>query len=320
MRKTTIAFVLALTCALGLTGCSGTPANDAEEEQWDLIPMVMVDGVLYLDTGYNSNGIRKCGTPDGEITSAVDGSEEPTEDDQSNFGTGFGYRYGVDEGTIELYLNNRWRIFATEEARERIQFPERNHGSEIPGGTQFIVEIRDRTAEEQLACDSALEKFYEDEQAEYYFSCIKSQYITVTYNNGNSEDLVTALTAGRAVITDLDRFGIAYHTEAKAEIEIPYVSIADFSYAEDCRIYQDGEPGVKTSGFVNTAEAEILDMGDADRRAQNECTIEWDTAATYLDTAAGIWKVVFSSGKTPGSCQSVYLDYSGKTVLIVYGE
>ena len=58
MRKTTIAFVLALTCMLGLAGCSGTSANTAEEEQWDLIPMVMVDGVLYLDTGYNSSGMR----------------------------------------------------------------------------------------------------------------------------------------------------------------------------------------------------------------------------------------------------------------------
>ena len=87
--------------------------------------------------------------------------------------------------------------------------------SEIPGGTRFIIEIRDRTEEEQLTCAEAEELFYEDETTEYYFNVIKSQYIMVVYNNGNSEDIVTALNAGRAAIADLDEFGIEYHTKPK---------------------------------------------------------------------------------------------------------
>ena len=87
--------------------------------------------------------------------------------------------------------------------------------SEIPGGTRFIIEIRDRTEEEQLTCAEAEELFYKDETTEYYFNVIKSQYIMVVYNNGNSEDIVTALNAGRATIADLDEFGIEYHTEPK---------------------------------------------------------------------------------------------------------
>ena len=87
--------------------------------------------------------------------------------------------------------------------------------SEIPGGTRFIIEIRDRTEEEQLTCAEAEELFYEDEATKYYFNVIKSQYIMVTYNNANSEDIVTALNAGRATIADLDKFGIEYHTEPK---------------------------------------------------------------------------------------------------------
>ena len=87
--------------------------------------------------------------------------------------------------------------------------------SEIPGGTRFIIEIRDRTEEEQLPCAEAEELFYEDETTEYYFNVIKSQYIMVVYNNGNSEDIVTALNAGRATIADLDEFDIEYHTEPK---------------------------------------------------------------------------------------------------------
>lgn len=87
--------------------------------------------------------------------------------------------------------------------------------SEIPGGKRFIVEIRDRAEEEHLDCAEAEELFYEDETTAYYFNVIKSHYVMVTYNNGNSEDIVTALNAGRATIADLDQFSIEYHTEPK---------------------------------------------------------------------------------------------------------
>ncbi len=52
----------------------------------------------------------RCGTMDGEITSTVDGTEIPTEDNQSNFGSGFGYQYGADD-TIEIYMNEKWFVF-----------------------------------------------------------------------------------------------------------------------------------------------------------------------------------------------------------------
>ena len=37
-------------------------------------------------------------------------------DNQSNFGTGYGYQYGSHEGLIEIYMNNKWCVFATEKA------------------------------------------------------------------------------------------------------------------------------------------------------------------------------------------------------------
>lgn len=187
--------------------------EDGIKEEVDLIPMVKVNGVLYLDTGYNNTNIRKCGTPDGEITSAVKGSEKPSENNQSNFGVGYGYQYGETEGTIELDMNGQWRIFATEEVRQQIQFPQKSETA--------VAEIRDKAKEENLPCDTALEKFYEDESNEYYFSVIKSQYVVVTYNDGSSEDIVTALTAGRVAIADLDEFGIEYHTEPKPILQEP---------------------------------------------------------------------------------------------------
>ena len=98
-------------------------ATEKEDEKWDLIPMVMVDGKLYLDTGMESSVEARCGVMDGEITSSVDGTQKPTQDGESNFGTGYGYQYGPQEGTIEIFMNEKWWVFATEEVRQEIQFP-----------------------------------------------------------------------------------------------------------------------------------------------------------------------------------------------------
>ena len=100
-----------------------TPADRNKEEFGDLVPMIMVNGELYLDTGRESTIEVRCGMMDGEIISTVDGTEQPTKDNESNFGTGYGYQYGSQEGTIEIYMNDKWWIFATEEVRQEIQFP-----------------------------------------------------------------------------------------------------------------------------------------------------------------------------------------------------
>ena len=81
--------------------------------------------------------------------------------------------------------------------------------------TVAIVEIIDRTKEEQIDCADALDMFYEDETNRYYFSVIKNDYIIVKYDNGHSEDIVTAMNAGRATLSDLNKFGIEYYTEPK---------------------------------------------------------------------------------------------------------
>ena len=110
-------------------------------------------------------------------------------------------------------------------------------------------------------------------------------------------------------------------SEQNTELEIieTHISIPYFSYAEDSAIYVEGEPGVKTSGFVNTTKVDV-DFNNVADVAKNECTIKWDSCTTYLDAAECIWKVVFYNEGTVGGDQTVYLDYDGKTVLIVYGE
>lgn len=80
----------------------------------DQIPMLMVNGKLYYDTGKESDIGARCGVMDGEITSTVDASEIPNQDDQSNFGSGYGYQF-VNEQSIDVYMNEKWIRFETRE-------------------------------------------------------------------------------------------------------------------------------------------------------------------------------------------------------------
>lgn len=72
-------------------------------------PMVKVAGVVYVDTGYE-NAMATCGTADGVIKTAIDGTKKPVRDDQSNFGTGYGYQFW-EKGYLNVRLNNRWILF-----------------------------------------------------------------------------------------------------------------------------------------------------------------------------------------------------------------
>lgn len=84
--------------------------TNQENEKWARTPMVMVDEKLYFDTGKENRETRRCGTPDGEITTTVDVTEIPTENNQYNFGAGFDYQYGAED-TIEICMDGKWMIF-----------------------------------------------------------------------------------------------------------------------------------------------------------------------------------------------------------------
>ena len=83
-------------------------------------------------------------------------------------------------------------------------------------GSKTIINIVDTSKDNPDLCfATALEPIYADDTAVYSFSCIKSHYVFVYYVDGTKEDVQTALSAGRATIADLDRFGIEYYREAK---------------------------------------------------------------------------------------------------------
>ena len=90
----------------GLESTYGAAAPDTRRA-------VRIDGVLYYDTGAVSDMEYRCGTPDGVITDTTDADALPTEDGQSNFGTGYGYQFAAD-GTVEVEIDGEYVIFAAE--------------------------------------------------------------------------------------------------------------------------------------------------------------------------------------------------------------
>ena len=132
MKKSRMTIALALLLALTLSGCGGSAAKENTDNTGigtqstddtaalpdttesrpvgDAPMMIMVDHTLYQSNGEVSTVEGRCGNMDGEITSqTANGTDAPTEDDQSNFGTGYGYQFG--DGTVEVLIDNRWIVF-----------------------------------------------------------------------------------------------------------------------------------------------------------------------------------------------------------------
>ena len=79
-----------------------------------------------------------------------------------------------------------------------------------------VIEIVDTTKDiENFTCAEALEQFYEDENYRYYYSCIKSKYVIVKYENSYEETVANALKYGTINIEDLDTYNIKYIKEDK---------------------------------------------------------------------------------------------------------
>lgn len=129
MKKAAILF-FATTMIFIFAACSPSPPSSTQNSSppedetalADLPPMVRVDGILYYHTGTESTLDGRCGTLDDEITACVDRTQTPIEDNQSNFGTGYGYQIGKP-GTIEVLIDKKWIVFAAEETESICGYP-----------------------------------------------------------------------------------------------------------------------------------------------------------------------------------------------------
>ena len=100
----------------------------------------------------------------------------------------------------------------------------------------------------------------------------------------------------------------------------PSAEIPSFSYSEVQDTYEESAPGVLRDGFQNTSSLAIGCAEEAVQRAEAECTISYDSVTCRYDSVADMWDVCFSTAGVVGGCQDVYLNGSGITCLIVYGE
>ena len=72
-----------------------------------------------------------------------------------------------------------------------------------------VIDIVDTTKDiKDFVCAEALEGFYEDENYEYFYSCIKGKYMIVKYESGYEETVENALKYGTINISDLDYYDI----------------------------------------------------------------------------------------------------------------
>ena len=115
--KRMLSLLLALALCGALVGCGGQDSSSSSGDPVSSAPgvymprMFMIDGVLYEDTGRESTVDGRCGNMDGEITSSVDSWQQPEEDGQSNFGSGFGYQIGMEPDTLEILQDGHWLVF-----------------------------------------------------------------------------------------------------------------------------------------------------------------------------------------------------------------
>jgi hypothetical protein len=109
--KKILCSVLILFLITTISACGNKEVK--EKMLWDRIPMIMVEGHLYLDTGKKMLVEIDDSAIIGTITSEVDGSEIPTQNGQSNFGC-VGAEYAYCDDGIVVMINNEWQFFRKE--------------------------------------------------------------------------------------------------------------------------------------------------------------------------------------------------------------
>ena len=83
--------------------------EEASGAACDFLKMIKVRDQVYISTNTSVN-ILRCGVMDGEIDSMVAPGVLPEKNNQSNFGTGFGYQIRSAD-IVDVYMNGEWIMF-----------------------------------------------------------------------------------------------------------------------------------------------------------------------------------------------------------------
>mgnify|MGYP003302831931 CR=1 FL=1 len=82
--------------------------------------------------------------------------------------------------------------------------------------------IVDKTIEEGLSTAEALELFYKDDNYEYYFPSIKSDYVVVIDQDNNEINIKDALNNKMIKINDLEKANIKFYKEDSKTTNIKF--------------------------------------------------------------------------------------------------
>ena len=116
--KKYVVLVLCLALALSLVGCNAASSSDAAGDDpalYDLKPMVMVDGAIFMDTGRELAVEIDPSAILGEITSSVAGDKRPAEDGQSNFEC-VGSQYAYYDDGLAVLIDHEWYLFERDDS------------------------------------------------------------------------------------------------------------------------------------------------------------------------------------------------------------
>lgn len=180
---------------------SGTEEQSAENIRGDYPACVMIDGIIYKDTGY-CNSMIGCGTMDGVINSSVNHGL-PTENDQSNFGKGYEYQRSTEDSVV-VVIDDEWRIFRDIES-EDTSIPE-----QVKNFNADVNEIRD-DGTMLVSYISMPDGFTPMSEGDYVVS---TENIRGEVNEG---DTVTIWFDGSVEETEPAQIGFAYRIEKVTE-------------------------------------------------------------------------------------------------------
>ena len=309
MKKITV-FILTLSLALSLCACSKASqipslAEIAENgAEWSGEQIRQVQGCTLADLE------KAWGEADGEL---------PGE---------YAYFWKVDDTTsVNVYYHKNAEIEritvtnADDEQQTALAAPDPQPAqmslAQVDGSSFDLSKENAKTIQQILDADS-----WVPDATKCASDCVLTFDSRTIYYHSDCGTFNERLEQGHQSLrlSDADRETVNAIIQAVIPHDLSPVEILPFSYEEVLQTWGKSDPGVKTDGFQNTSEAVIATPQQVIERAQNECTIEYNTTALAYDSAADIWRVTFYTEGSVGNSQDVYLNGNGLTALIIYGE
>ena len=209
--KKIIAILLAMVMVIGLVACS----NDKKEDTTPTKPSVneeIQEPTTSEPTVTEPEDETAPSNPETE-EDVTEGEEEVENEDKTEDTTTDGENANEEDKTAKEEIEDAKD--KVDEAKDKVEKSKENKkeqndkvdGTETMG--KIVVKIED-TSTPDMSFAQAIEVFYKDETYEYYYNCIFSQCIIVTYADGTTETMKEALNNGNITIADLDAHNIGY--------------------------------------------------------------------------------------------------------------